>query len=110
MTLDFELIHEDSCRKAVLLFHGMTGSPFELKKYGQFLYANGYDVYADCLPGHGDKVEEIYTVEYKDWLDFAYQRFEYLKSRYDEDCVKDFSPIAIIPYEPRLCKEFITAV
>ena len=84
MTLDFELIHEDSCRIAVLLFHGMTGSPFELKKYGQFLYANGYDVYADCLPGHGDKVEEIYTVEYKDWLDFAYQRFEYLKSRYDE--------------------------
>ena len=32
------------------------------------------------------------------------------KSRYDEVCVKDFSPIAIIPYEPRLCKEFITAV
>ena len=32
------------------------------------------------------------------------------KSRYDEVCVKDFSPIAIIPYEARLCKEFITAV
>lgn len=84
MSLDFELIHEDSCKKAVLLFHGMTGSPFELKKYGQFLYANGYDVYADCLPGHGDKVEEIYTVEYKDWLNFAYQRFEYLYSKYEE--------------------------
>ena len=84
MTLDFELVHETPCKSAVLLFHGMTGSPFELKKYGQFLYANGYDVYANCLPGHGDKVEEIYTVKYQDWLDFAFERFQYLKSRYDE--------------------------
>lgn len=84
MTLNFELIHESSCKKAVLLFHGMTGSPFELKKFGQFLYANGYDVYADCLPGHGDKVEEIYTVKYQNWLDFAYSRFRDLKSEYEE--------------------------
>ncbi|MCI1273225.1 MAG: alpha/beta fold hydrolase [Clostridiaceae bacterium] len=85
MTLDFELINEKSeCRKAVLLFHGLTGSPFELKKYGQFLYKNGYDVYADCLPGHGDKVEEIYTVKYTDWLEFAYKRFEDLNKKYDE--------------------------
>jgi carboxylesterase len=85
VTLDFELINEKSeCRKAVLLFHGLTGSPFELKKYGQFLYKNGYDVYADCLPGHGDKVEEIYTVKYTDWLEFAYKRFEDLNKKYDE--------------------------
>lgn len=84
MSLDFELVHENSSKKAVLLFHGMTGSPFELKKFGQYLYGNGYDVYADCLPGHGDKVDEIYTVKYQDWLNFAYKRFEYLKSKYDE--------------------------
>ena len=89
MSLDFELIHEvgeqnGNVRKAVLLFHGLTGSPFELKKYGQFLYKNGYDVYADCLPGHGDKVSEIYTVKYQDWLNFAYKRFEELYQRYEE--------------------------
>ena len=84
MSLNFELIHETPCKRAILLFHGMTGSPFELKKYGQFLFTKGYDVYADCLPGHGDKVEEIYTVKYQDWLDFAYERFEYLNSKYDE--------------------------
>ncbi len=85
MSLDFELIHEDSkTRRAVLLFHGMTGSPYELKKYGQYLYGLGYDVYADCLPGHGDKVEEIYTVKYTDWLNFSFERFEYLNSKYDE--------------------------
>lgn len=86
MSLDFELINEKdkNIRRAVLLFHGMTGSPYEMKKYGQYLYSLGYDVYCDCLPGHGDKVEEIYTVTYQDWLDFACERFEYLKSQYDE--------------------------
>ena len=84
MTLDFILKHSDIEPKgAVLLFHGLTGSPFELKKYGQFLYNNGYDVFAECLPGHGEKFEEIYTVKYEDWLDFAYSRFEKLKSEYE---------------------------
>ena len=84
MELNFRLIHEDIKPKgAVLLFHGLTGSPFELKKYGQFLYNNGFDVYADCLPGHGEKFNEIYTVKYTDWLDFAYEQFSNLKQNYE---------------------------
>ena len=84
MSLDFVLIHNDSKPKgAVLLFHGLTGSPYELKKYGQFLYNNGFDVYAECLPGHGEKFEEIYTVTYHDWLNFGYSKFEELNSKYD---------------------------
>ena len=85
MSFNFEFVHSDETPKgAVLLFHGLTGSPFELKKYGQFLYNNGYDVFAECLPGHGDKFDEIYTVKYNDWLDFAYTRFENLKSGYEK--------------------------
>ena len=85
MTLDFELINNDSKnRRAVLLFHGMTGSPYELKKYGQYLHSLGYDVFANCLPGHGDNVQEIFTVKYTDWLDFSFRRFRELKSQYDE--------------------------
>ena len=85
MSLDFEFLNEDrNTKRAVLLFHGMTGSPYEMKKYGQFLCSQGYDVYCDCLPGHGDKVEEIYTVTYQDWLNYAYSRFEELYEKYDE--------------------------
>lgn len=86
MSLDFILKHEwenDKPKRAVLLFHGLTGSPFELKKYGQFLYNNGYDVFAECLPGHGENWEEIYTVKYQDWLNFAYSKYEKLKSEYE---------------------------
>lgn len=85
MALDFEFVNtEKPNKRAVLLFHGMTGSPFELKKYGQYLHNLGYDVFANCLPGHGDKVDEIYTVKYTDWLEFAYSRFKELKSTYEE--------------------------
>lgn len=85
MSLGFILKHEDIKPKgAVLLFHGLTGSPFELKKYGQFLYNNGYDVFAECLPGHGEKFDEIYTVKYQDWLEFAYLEFEKLESKYEK--------------------------
>ena len=84
MELEFNLIHEDrETRGAVLLFHGLTGNPFELKKYGQFLFNNGFDVYAPSLPGHGDKVDEIYTVKYQDWLDFGYSKFEELSEKYE---------------------------
>lgn len=83
MSLDFILKHDNNSKGAVLLFHGLTGSPFELKKYGQFLYKNGYDVYAESLPGHGERVSEIYTVTYHDWLNFAYTRFEDLNSKYE---------------------------
>ena len=84
MSLDVILIHKEEIPKgAVLLFHGLTGSPFELQKYAKFLYKNGYDVYAQCLPGHGDNFNEIYTVSYQDWLNHSYKSFQTLKSKYE---------------------------
>lgn len=84
MSLDFILRHNEKPKGAVLLFHGLTGSPFELKKYGQFLYKNGYDVFAQCLPGHGENFEEIYMVKYQDWLNFGFNHFKDLKSKYEK--------------------------
>jgi len=81
--LNFEFKHEEKSNAAVILFHGLTGSPYELKKYGQFLYDCGYDVFADSLPGHGDNQKDIYTVKYQDWLDFAYSKFETLEKSYN---------------------------
>lgn len=66
------------------MFHGLTGSPFEMKKFGTFLANNGYDVYGVCLPGHGEMQSEIYTVTYQEWIDFASQKFEELCNKYEE--------------------------
>ena len=66
-SLDFEFIHENKCKRAVLLFHGMTGSPFEMKKMGKALYDADFDVYCYCLPGHGTSPINIKTVRWEDW-------------------------------------------
>ena len=87
--LDFEFIHkvEDDKSKidnAILLFHGLTGSPFEMKKYGQYLYKQGYDVYAYCLPGHGADSIAIKDVTWMDWVNFSFDKLESLKKKYNK--------------------------
>lgn len=82
--LDFEFIDDNNIQNtsAVLLFHGLTGSTFEMKKYAQHLHANGYDVFAYCLPGHGEDTCNIRCVSYDDWIEFAQEKFLFLKKKY----------------------------
>lgn len=87
--LDFEFIHqvEDDKSKidnAILLFHGLTGSTFEMKKYGQYLYKQGYDVYAYCLPGHGADSVSIKNVTWLDWVNFSFDKLDSLKKKYNK--------------------------
>lgn len=82
MSLNFSF--ESGNKRAILLFHGLTGTPFEMKKYGKFLSANGFDVFADCLPGHGDLAKDIYTVKYEQWIDFGLKRLDELSEKYEE--------------------------
>ena len=82
--LDFEFIDDNNIQNtnAVLLFHGLTGSTFEMKKYAQHLHANGFDVFAYCLPGHGEDTCNIRCVSYDDWIEFAHEKFLFLKKKY----------------------------
>lgn len=82
-SIDFELIHQTPSKKAVLLFHGLTGSPFEMKKYGNFLFKNGFDVFCYSLPGHGERLDEIQSVSYKDWCVFAQNQYTRLRKKYE---------------------------
>ena len=84
-TIDFELFHtENQSKKAVLLFHGLTGSPFEMQKYGNFLFKNGYDVFCYSFPGHGDRISEIETVTWHDWCNFAQEKYDSLRKNYNQ--------------------------
>lgn len=82
--IDFEFFHDETDKKAVLLFHGLTGSPFEMKKYGEFLYKCGYDVFCYSFPGHGDRISEIETVTWQDWCDFAQEKYRTLRPNYNQ--------------------------
>ena len=84
-SIDFEFVHNDyETDKAVLLFHGLTGSPFEMKKYGDFLFKNGYDVFCYSFPGHGERISEIETVTWQDWCRFAQEKYDNLRSNYNQ--------------------------
>lgn len=84
--MDCVLVHRETVlpNRAVMLFHGLTGSPYELKKYAKFLYDKGFDVYCYCLPGHGTHPVSIYTVKEEDWRAFANERYKSLRGLYDD--------------------------
>lgn len=87
-SIDFELLHTEiqdiQNKKAVLLFHGLTGSPFEMKKYGMFLHKHGYDVFCYSFPGHGNRISEIETVTWQDWCNFAQEKYNLLRKNYNQ--------------------------
>ena len=81
-SLDFEFVQEND--RAVLLFHGMTGSPFEMKKLGRALFDAGFDVYCYCLPGHGTSPVSIKTVRWEDWYQDSTGHYRDLTKKYKE--------------------------
>lgn len=65
--------------KAVLLVHGWTSTPYEVRRLGKYLNEQGYVVYAPLLKGHGTIPKDLETVKWQDWLkdiDEAYQRLK----------------------------------
>jgi len=85
--IDFEFRHaEDEGSffngNAVLLFHGLTGSPFEMKKYGQFLYRLGFDAFCYAFPGHGERLGELKSTTWEDWCGSAQDAYDELRRNY----------------------------
>lgn len=56
-------------KEGVLLIHGFTGSPSELRELGEILVKKGYTVMGLRLAGHGTTPEDLEGVTYTDWQD-----------------------------------------
>src|SRR5271157_350018 len=80
---DFELKHAN-CKRAVLLFHGLTATPGEMFNYGNVLHKARFDVYCHCLPGHGKTISDLKGVTWRDWLEFSINEYKQLKNHYEE--------------------------
>jgi len=61
----FELAGTD---KAVLLLHGLTGTPSEMRFLGEYLHRAGYHVRAPLLPGHGTDIKDLNKTTWHDWF------------------------------------------
>lgn len=56
-----------SRKSAVLLLHGLTATPFEVRGLGQALNQSGYTTTGPLLPGHGSTPAALNRVTWKDW-------------------------------------------
>lgn len=54
-------------KTGILLLHGFTGSPSEMRPMGEYLHSKGYSVYAPLLAGHGTTPEELRDTTWRDW-------------------------------------------
>jgi carboxylesterase len=51
----------------VLLIHGFTGSPPEMRRVGDYLARRGLTVSGPCLPGHGTTPEDLNRRRWSEW-------------------------------------------
>lgn len=68
---------------AVLLLHGLTGSPYELKFLAEKLSKAGFTVVAPCLPGHGETLESLKQTSWQDWYEEAKKSFLELRKDFE---------------------------
>ena len=65
----------------VLLIHGFTGAPTEMRLLGEYLNRNGLTVSAPLLPGHGTTVEEMNRCKWTDWTAAVERALTELRNR-----------------------------
>lgn len=54
--------------KGVLLVHGWTSTPYELRRLGIYLHENGYTVYGLMLRGHGTVPRDLENIGCEEWI------------------------------------------
>ncbi len=57
----------------ILLLHGFTGSPYEMKELGHRLQTEGYTVSIPLLRGHGTRAKDLIPCKWYDWFEDAKQ-------------------------------------
>jgi len=65
----------------VLLIHGFTGAPQEMRPLGEDLAARGYTVLGLRLPGHGTTPDDMLHVQAQDWQNAASDGYHLLQAQ-----------------------------
>lgn len=71
-------------RKGVLLLHGLTGAPGEMRLVGRRLARAGFAVSTPLLAGHGADRRTLLTTTWQDWLASARAAYHRLAAEVDE--------------------------
>ncbi|MCL7713997.1 alpha/beta hydrolase [Stenotrophomonas mori] len=83
-------------RKGVLLIHGLTGTPMEMRLLGKGLANAGYTVHGLQLPGHCGDADALVATTWEDWYAGVEQAAEALRARVDTLFVGGLSMGAVL--------------
>ncbi len=81
---------------AVLLIHGLTGTPTELRKVAQGLAKAGYTVYVPTLAGHCGDNADLQATHWRDWYNSALKTFEGIRKVHEQVFVGGLSMGAVL--------------
>jgi carboxylesterase len=70
--------------KAVLLIHGWTSVPYEVRRLGVFLNENGYSIHAPMLRGHGTTPKDLEGIKWTDWISDLQKEYLEMKKKYQK--------------------------
>lgn len=65
----------------VLLIHGFTGAPREVRPVGEVLAAAGYTVFGPRLAHHGTRPEDMFRSHWRDWVASALDGYYLLRDQ-----------------------------
>jgi carboxylesterase len=67
----------------VLLVHGYTATPAEVRPLGQYLHSRGFTVAGPLLPGHGTTPQDANRAHWQDWVKSVEASYRQLVARCD---------------------------
>jgi carboxylesterase len=85
-------------KRGVLLVHGFTGSPAQMRLLGDYLQARGYTVFGPRLCGHGTTVEEMAETGWRHWYSAVEDGYHILKALCDDVAVAGLSMGALLAF------------
>lgn len=85
--------------QAVLLIHGLTGNPYEMKFLAEKLNKAGFTVSVPCLPGHSETVADLKKTCWQDWYSRARERYLELKQTHSSVGVAGLCMGAVLALE-----------
>ena len=80
----------------VLLVHGLTGTPTEMKQYGRVIARQGFTVACPELAGHCATIEALTATQWQDWYQSIEDAFDALKQECEHVFVSGLSMGALI--------------
>lgn len=86
-------------RAGVLILHGLTGSPWEVRPLAEACVAAGFSVAMPLLPGHGTAVADLDRTRWPDWLAAAREALAWLADGCDRVHLAGMSMGALLSLE-----------